>query len=432
MGDVKPADSPKTMSTSNQPDQWPLRMVASLLLVLVSVLVAFVLAEAAFRVYKWSKPNSFRLTASVYGQFDERFGQRFLPNSKKVLTLITNGRVVSCLGIVESANADGLGGRSTLAEAHDADYVIFTTGDSFSHWKRSNVTIPDAVESWLNTRTGRKIVNVNFARGGYGLLQMLTIAAEMSPVVKPDTVVIQFISDDLTRGRWWTREAVMDSRTRAQMSSVPNGFDDDKITRDEDVVDERATEEWCQQQLKAPTQDGVTKAATDYYQAYLHTKGLALQPLVLTKSYVLDALWTRVFGRPFHTDSSVNFLLPYVTPEEFVADVGYQDAVGKLKSFGGPIFLVHLPLKAELSAGGPLLTADQERIWNHLENDLGTRVVTFWALPNAPETPQNIDLMPYDPHPNLDGIMFYGEYVASALEAHISEDMQRRTGNIRR
>jgi hypothetical protein len=417
------------MSASNKTHQWPLRIVAPLLLVLASVLVGLIFAEAAFRVYKLNKPSSFRLAQSVYAQFDEQFGTRFLPDSKKVLSLITNGRVVSCLGMVESANADGLGGRSTLAEAHNADYVIFTTGDSFSHWKRSNVTVPDVVESLLSMRMNRKIVNLNFARGGYGLLQMLTIAAEMYPLVKPDLVVIQFISDDVTRGRWWTREAVIDSRKRAQMSSLPNGFDDVRITNDEDVVDERATEEWCQQQLKATTQDSVAKAATDYYHAYLRTKGLAIQPLVLTKSYLLDALWTRLLGRPFHRDRSASVLIPYVTPEEFVADPGYHDAIGKLKGFGVPIFLVHLPLKAEISAGGPLLMPDQARIWNQLEKDLGTRVITLLAFPNRPETPQKIDLQPYDPHPNLDGIMFYGEYITRALEAHVRRHTAMQSQN---
>jgi hypothetical protein len=83
---------------------------------------------------------------------------------------------------------------------------------------------------------------------------MLTIAAEMYPTVKPDLVVVQLASDDLTRGRRWTRETVIDGRTRSQMSQRPNGFSDPRITNDQDVVDERATEEWCQRQLAAQQQ----------------------------------------------------------------------------------------------------------------------------------------------------------------------------------
>jgi hypothetical protein len=38
------------------------------------------------------------------------------------------------------------------------------------------------------------------------------------------------------------------------MSQRPNGFSDPRITNDQDVVDERATEEWCQRQLAAQQQ----------------------------------------------------------------------------------------------------------------------------------------------------------------------------------
>jgi hypothetical protein len=404
----------------NEADRRWLHIVAPLLLVFTSMLLSLVLAEAAFRIYKLSKPSSFRLAASVYGQFDGQFGQRFVPNSKNVLSQITDGKVVWCYGVVASANADGLGGRSTLADARDADYVIFTTGDSFSHWKRSDLTVPDMVETLLSTRTDRKIVNLNFARGGYGILQMLTIAAEMYPVVKPDLVVIQFISDDLTRGRWWTRESVLDSRKRAQRSSSPNGFADPRLTSDEVIVDEQATEEWCQRQLTESGPDSVVKAATDYYHTYLRTRGIAVEPFILTKFYLIDALWMKFFDRPFYADSSVRFVQPRVTQEDFLADQDYHDAVHKLKSFGVPIVLVHLPRKPEIIAGKPLLLQDEARIWTYLERDLGTRVVTFSTLPNVPVVPQTMDLEPYDGHPNLDGIKFYGEYVTMALKAHIT------------
>jgi len=176
-----------------------------LVLLVASVLLSLVLAEMAVRAHIWSRPVSFHIVKSVFGQFDARFGQRFPPSTSKVLSLVSDGRVVWCPGVVASANADGLGGRSTLADARKADYVIFTTGDSFSYWMRSDLTIPDVIESRLSQRTGLKVVNLNFARGTYGVLQMLTLAAEMYPVLKPDLIVVQLISDDLTRGRWWSR-----------------------------------------------------------------------------------------------------------------------------------------------------------------------------------------------------------------------------------
>jgi hypothetical protein len=60
-----------------------------------------------------------------------------------------------------------------------------------------------------------------------------------------------------------------------------------------------------------------------------------------------------------------------------LADPGYHDAVRKLKTFGAPVVLVHLPNKAEILTGRPFRGRDAEAIWGQLEKDLGTRIVTL-------------------------------------------------------
>jgi hypothetical protein len=385
------------------------------MLIAIGVVLSLALAEIAVRIQLGNRPSSFHIVNSVFGQYDERFGQRFRPNSRKILSLVRNGRVVWCPGVVASANDDGLGGRSTLDDARKADYVILTTGDSVSYWTRSALTVPDVVESLLGERTGLRVIDLNFARGTYGVLQMLTLAAETALTVKPQLVVIQFISDDLTRGRWWTREAVIDGRTRSQMSPSPHGFDDPRLTNDEDVVDERATEAWCEQQLHAPQQDVVVKDSVDFHHAYLRSKGIAFDPFSLTKSYLLEAVWSDLFGQPFYSQTAFS-LMPRVTAKEFLADPGYAEAVQKLRTLGVPVVLVHLPNKAEILVGRPFQGREAEAIWTHLERDLGTRIVTLAGMERRPPAPRTIDLQPNNAHPNLDGIKFYGEYVATAIE----------------
>jgi hypothetical protein len=389
-----------------------------LVLLVASLFLSLVLAEIAVRAHIWSRPVSFHIVKSVFGQYDARFGQRFPPSTSKVLSLVRDGRVVWCPGVVASANADGLGGRSTLADARKADYVIFTTGDSFSYWMRSSLTVPDVIESRLSQRTGLKVVNLNFARGTYGVLQMLTLAAEMYPVLKPDLIVVQLISDDLTRGRWWTREAVIDGRPRAQISPRPDGFDDPRITNEQDVVDGRATEEWCRGQLGAQQPDTVVKEAVAYYRAYLRSKGIAFDPLSLTKSYLIDAVWSSLFDRPFYAQTALS-LIPRVTAKEFLADPGYHDAVQKLTRAGVPLVLVHLPNKAEILVGRPFRGREAEAIWIQIEKDLGTRIATRGALESRPAPPANIDLQPNNAHPSLDGITFYGEYVTAVIAPRV-------------
>ena len=389
-----------------------------LVLLVASVFLSLVLAEIAVRAHIWSRPVSFHIVKSVFGQFDARFGQRFPPSTSKVLSLVRDGRVVWCPGVVASANADGLGGRSTLADARKAEYVIFTTGDSFSYWMRSDLTIPDVIESRLSQRTGLKVVNLNFARGTYGVLQMLTLAAEMYPVLKPDLIVVQLISDDLTRGRWWSREAVIDGRPRAQISPRPDGFDDPRITNEQDVVDGRATEAWCRGQLGAQQPDAVVKDSVGYYRAYLRAKGIGFEPFSPTKSYLIDAVWSTLFDRPFYAQTALS-LIPRVTAKEFLADPGYHDAVQKLTRSGVPLILVHLPNKAEIVVGRPFRGREAEAIWIQLEQDLGTRIATLAALEKRPAAPPNIDLQPNNAHPSLDGIRFYGEYVATVIEPRV-------------
>ena len=388
---------------------------ARVALVATGVLVSLAIAEIAVRAHVASRPVSFHIVNGVFGQFDREFGQRFRPNSKKVLTLVTNGRVTWCPGVIASANADGLGGRSTLADARNADYVIFTTGDSFSYWMQSALTIPDVVEALLAERTGLTVANLNFARGAYGILQMLTLAAETSPALKPQLVVIQFTTDDLTRGRWWTREVVIDERTRSQMAWRPDGFNDPRTTNDEDVVDGRASEEWCRRELHAARPDAVVTDSVAFRDAYLRSKGIAFEPFSLTKSYLVEAVWSTLFGRPFYSQTAFS-LMPRVGAEEFAADPGYHDSIDKLKRAGVPVVLVHLPNKAEILFGRPFRGRATESIWSRLERDLGTRIVTLAELPNQPAPPPTIDLQPNNAHPNLDGIKFYGRYVATVLE----------------
>jgi hypothetical protein len=111
--------------------------------------------------------------------------------------------------------------------------------------------------------------------------------------------------------------------------------------------------------------------------------------------------------------------MPRVTAREFLADPGYHDAVRKLKMFGVPTILVHLPNKAEIMTGRPFRGREATAIWTQLERDLDTRIVTLAAMENRPPTPPSIDLQPNNAHPSLDGISFYGEYVAAVIAPRV-------------
>jgi hypothetical protein len=147
-------------------------------------------------------------------------------------------------------------------------------------------------------------------------------------------------------------------------------------------------------------------------------KGLAFDPLSLTRSYLIDAVWSTAFGRPFYSQTAYS-LLPQATAKEFVADPGDHDAVKKLKGFGVPVVLVHLPNKAEIGLGRPFSrtrrgvdlgpAGEGSRHTDRHSGGAGEP-----AGPAADHRPATVNA-----HPNLDGIRFYGEYVTTVIEPRV-------------
>ena len=388
------------------------RSVLLAILVFISAAIGFLICESAYRIKRFalSEQQAYRLNNIVYGQFDKDFGERFLPNSRLVSTVVQNGKVVGCFGEVASANEDGLGGKDTLATYDRAAIKLITTGDSFTHWKRSGVTIPDIVAARLRTQAGTSVANLDFGRGAYGMLHMLKIGSSMAEAHKPDLLIVQFITDDLTRGWWWSTEQDVAGRKRALLSKSLVGLTDG-TANDEYIVDARATESWCEERLKRQDEDVVLTDANSFYSSYRREKGLDFNPWSLTKSYVL----LRILYGPTMTKkgSAATGALPRIGYDEFANDPIVSEAAARLRQSHTRVVFVHLPRGGEL-AGNLVLTNEEKRIWQHIEKEFETRILTAAQVP-IPSIPEKIDLQPLDGHPNDAGIDFYGQYVARAV-----------------
>jgi len=391
--------------------------VVNALLAIASTCVALLFLEGAYRLKKVFDGQqrtrlNYRLASSVYGQFDPEFGQRFVPGSSFNYVVVRDGVVKACLGVIASANADGFGGRATLSEYRRAEIKLFTTGDSFTHWKRDGTTIPDVVQDLVTQRTGKRTVNLNLARGGYGLLHMLVMSSRLGINLRPDAIVIQFISDDLVRGWWYTKEAKIDGRTRALIGPRMDAFDNRVITNDEYVVDGAATDKWCEERRKNGDRDGVVTSANQFYLDYVKAKGIGINAAAVDRLYIYDRLYQEVVGVRLFPDHNI---IPQISASELAASVLYEESVAALRRAKIPVILIHLPLAAEIRRGKPALNVERRRIWEQLERDLGIKVITFFDLKQKPLVPQLIDLSPWDGHPNAEGIAFYGRYVDAAL-----------------
>ncbi|HKU98998.1 MAG TPA: SGNH/GDSL hydrolase family protein [Vineibacter sp.] len=399
---------------------------ANTALAAASLLVALILPELAYRVYlvlndplaaeRWR----WWITTAVDGDFDAGLGQRLAPESRIHASVVRNGVVAGCLGEVYRTNVDGLGGATTLADYAGADLRIVLTGDSFGRWRLGGLTIADVLQQRLADATGQRVAVLNFARGGYGLLQMISIAAVQAESAKPALIVVAFITDDLTRGRWWSKAVVIDGRLRELLAARPEDVENPDRASDTSIIDPRATAGWCEERHRRGDRDAVLHEANAFVEAEIKRRNLRPALFAADRTYFYAMLWRRLHG------VSTSSAMPRISTGAFAGDARYRADRERLRSLGVPVIFVHLPVQPELAAGRPLSSGAAAEIWRTIERDFATKVVTYFDLERRPVVPSVYNLEPLDSHPNADGIKFYGDVAFSAIEQRSEQQSRRR------
>jgi hypothetical protein len=399
--------------------------MANAALVALSLIVSLALPELGYRVYLAIRdplaPERFSwwLTPAPDGQFDAEMGQRFLPETSTHASIVRNGVVEACLGTVYATNIDGLSGATTVADYAAADVKVVLTGDSFSRWRLGGLTIADFLQQRLETATGRHVAVLNQARGGYGMLQMISMAADQAEKAKPDLIVVALITDDLTRGRWWTKSAMIDGRARELLAARPEDLDDPDKASDTSIVDSRATAEWCEERRRRGDRDPVLIQANEFVESQIERKKLRPNVFAVDQAYFYAMLRRRLSG-----GASPRSGFPRIDADSFAKDKRYQVDRKRLQQSAVPIIFVHLPVEAELSAGRPLPAGAAATIWNTIERDFQTKIATYFDLERKPALPKVYNLEPLDGHPNSAGIEFYADVAFSLIAQH------RQTGGL--
>lgn len=397
------------------------RLAVNLALILLASVVGFVLAELGARLYLANKGVysnvEFRAVAVPYGDYHPDFGVIYAPHTSFDPVFVRNSSVVGCLGPVSAANRDGFRGRTTLSEYQGAPEKLVLVGDSFSDWRQDGVTWPDLFEDRMRDRWQRQVAVLNLAVGGYGILQMVDVAAWAAEQYRPHAVVIAFVSDDLTRGRWWKRIEQIDGLTRPLMSSRPQDFSL-AVSRDELLVHPAATQEWCRKHLgsaAAPELSAMLEQYRHISDSLWRARGQSPPSFwSLTESVIVNQL---VHGHAF---KNLMHSLPRVTFRSFRNDDGFIKGVERLKRSGAQLFLVHLPVQRELNTRQLLLSGQARSLWNSLEESFGAPVSTITGRLDRERIPDRLDLTPIDPHPNLDGLRFYAERVADLFTERVN------------
>jgi GDSL-like lipase/acylhydrolase family protein len=393
-------------------------------LIVVGCLIGALIAEIAFRIYlvNWY-PDRFNPrhdnTFGVYNvslwEFDERFGYVY-PAGRVVDDVgVAQGYVKDCdriSAINEFGNIGPVAGNWSTAALRIAVF-----GDSFSAIHVKGLTWPHFFQEILTERLKRPVAVMNFGRDGYGMLQMFDLAAAKVSEWKPDIVIIAFITDDLTRARFWrTVVGEGDSqRVLTTIDPVPNPKEDRAV--DTYLLMASANYEWCKTMAGTGRVDAVLSRLIEKRRV-LQQKARGPVPSVwdLRRSYLFDRIW-----RPNLFWQSGTHLRPAQNPRHayssYAQDARFKENLGRLRASGPRLVLYHLAFYPEIKANKEYLQSPQEAaLLGSLESITEMKIFrTLDYVVRPVDRPERIYVSAEDYHPSLWGMKFYANAVAETL-----------------
>jgi len=406
--------------------------VTTVLLNAASVAAVLLLAEVGYRfVLVRTMPQHFTVAPVAnehpnvwYFQdspwrFDARFGYTYPPGTYQGGS-IAGGRVQRCWSW--TTNPQGNIGRTT--DYKGADLKVVVMGDSWTAQQREwtpgdRVTWPNFLEEDLRAATGRKVSVMNLGRDGAGLLHMFDLAAVKAPELKPHLVIFAYITDDLTRARFWRTTTRVRGAPRIMTTIEPNPNPDWRTATDTAILDPKATRDWCEGMIARPNPDDpVLKELEARVLESRQHSSLRADPYTLDQSFLYDRL---VHRNPLYTTFAA--ARPSQNPRhgmaDFAEDPGVRKAVEVLKASRVPVLFVHLAIYGEFKDNKEYVTDDQGLALNASLGRLfdrpvyGTLDYTESPVPNPERLSGDY---PHDHHPSIEGMRFYAAVVTKILE----------------
>ena len=401
-------------------------------LVVLSSLLGLILVEGVYRIYLYkSEPQQFVLSpvaaehpAVWYFQdspwrYNEAFGYEYVPGIFQGGS-ITEGKVQSCWDW--HTNVRGNIGR-IKGDYASADLKVLVFGDSWTAQQRSakdgvRMTWPNFLQDSLEATTRRSVHVVNMGRDGTGLLQMFDLAAAKVPEWQPDLVVFAFITDDLTRDRFWRTKAIIDGKSRIMVSLEPDAAPDWRQATDVAVMNHQASREWCERVRDTEAvDDPVVSALEEALLDGRRRSTLLADPLTVRNSFLYDQV---VHGTPYRHVAKM--AKPSQNPRheylEFAADPRMLANVAALEKSDIPYVLAHLAIYPELEADEEFI-ADQRQLNLLASLEVLTGRVVHGTLDHVKrpvlEPERFSGSFPEDHHPSLEGQIFYAELTARML-----------------
>lgn len=402
-------------------------VLGTTLLMLTGCLMGALFAEAGYRAFlAYAYPERFALPErkgliGVYNishwEFDEQFGYVYPPKRVIDYTAVVNGRVGGCSRSSDINEYGNIGPQTRQFE--DAELKIAVFGDSWAVSQAGGKTWPHLLQEILEERTGKKVAVMNFGRDAYGVLQIFDLAAAKITEWKPDIAILTFITDDITRARFW-RTVIGEGDDQRVVTTL----DPVKSPRDDRATDTyllwaSATYEWCQKMLKAKEPDDVLRRLIEKHRKLISRSGeypLAASVWSPDHLFLLDRL---LKGNPFW---NVERRVPVGTNprtgfQRYSDDPRFMENLAKIKASGVEWVLFHLAFYPEIKQNREYTLNRQETgLLESLEKGTGKQVLRTTDFVKMPvEQPERINASPDDYHPSLWGRRFYAEAVAEAL-----------------
>jgi hypothetical protein len=392
-------------------------------LLVAACLLGVVLSEGVYRVYldvsAWfdapQRPGPIGVKNRSLWEFDEEFGYVYPPGRTVDGTVVKDGHVVNCQR-VDVINRDGNVG-PIVGRYDTAELKVLVFGDSWAAFQHEGKTWPSFLQGALERRLRKTVHVVNFGRDGYGILQMFDLAAVKVAEWKPDLVLITFISDDLTRARFWRTAIGEGDEVRVLTTLAPVRRPDLAHAADAFLLLPSATYEWCRSMIGAQQADAILDtliAKRDRLLAGRTPPGA--RHVVTPHSLLYSRL---VHGDPFRFVSrrmppSVN---PRMGLRSFASDDRFMRAVERLRSTGIPWVMFHLAYYPEIKQRREAILGPQEAaLWESLEQVMGQSVLRTTDYVELPvPAPERLNASAEDFHPSLWGMEFYANAVADAL-----------------
>lgn len=389
-------------------------------LVAFSALFGLLVVEIGYRVHLSSfspqlnvDTSHFIVWDSAFRQYDPVSSYRYVPNAQMNKAIIYDGLPQACL----LTRSDGHGNIVTDSSVSSPSAIrIFTFGDSFtaeSADEQKATTWPSLLAQRLNRRHDRAFEVTNYARGGIGLYQMVTFAAETlaSSEHKPDVIVIAFIRDDLTRPIWWlVKTTPYDMYWTADRNGRLRNGNHLRFG----FLDPRATNAWCKSVRDTAARDDPTLVSLRENYGKLRRRdeaafGSVVNLWAADRSY----LWSRLMtGDPF---ALTRPHFPRITVDTYRESREWRAAIERLKTSGTRVVFVHLPEFPDLKEGAYNFHFLDRPVYDLVQKS-GIPLISALDAKLAASAEEYYQV-PYDMHPSLAGI----DYLARVIDEKLSD-----------